>query len=175
VNAARGVVVWMAGLPSAGKSTLARVVAERLAAGDNRPCLLDGDEIRAALTPAPGYDDNARADFYSTLANIAALLARQGHVVLVAATAHQRTFRERARAVAPAFIEVLVEVSPSEAVRRDAKGLYQKVRAGELRGLPGADLNFEAPEAPDVVARGGLDTEAVDRIIEEIERIRSDG
>jgi adenylylsulfate kinase len=146
-----GVVVWICGLPSSGKTTLARRVAERLR-GEARPTLiLDGDDVRAALVPAPGYDDDAREAFYDTLGRLAALAARQGLVVLVPATASRRAFRARARAIAPAFVEVWVDTPIEECRRRDAKGLY----ASGTPSLPGVDMPFEPPEAPDVVVRPG--------------------
>lgn len=141
-----GVVVWLTGLPSSGKSTLARRVAERL-----RPqgpaVVLDGDEVRAALVPAPGYDESGRDAFYETLARLAALLAGQGAVVLVPATAHRRAFRERARALAPRFLEVFVDTPEAECRRRDAKGLFARAPPG----LPGAGVDYEAPLRPDLV------------------------
>lgn len=167
MSAPPGVVVWFTGLPSSGKSTLARAAADALRARGLRDvCVLDGDEVRAALVPAPGYDPDGRDHFYDTLSNLAALLARQGLAVLVAATAHRRAFRDRARERAPRFVEVHVRVDPSVATARDAKRLYAAQRAGEVSNLPGADAGYEPPERPDVVADGGLDLAAVDRVVE---------
>jgi adenylylsulfate kinase len=126
--------------------------------------------VRAAMVPSPGYDTASRAAFYETLARLAALLAGQGLVVLVPATAHRRAFRENARKLAPRFVEVFLSTGPGTCRTRDAKGLYQASRTDGLADLPGADLDYEAPEAPDVVARGGEDDEALSRILAEIGR-----
>lgn len=159
-----GVVVWMTGKPSSGKSTLAVALRQRLAAQGTVCCVLDGDEVRSAFVPRHGYDPKSRDEYYATLANLAGVLARQGLVVVVPATAHLKLFRERARQRAPAFIEVYVEASQAEVEARDAKGLYRAVREGRAGGVPGADLGYEVPERPDVVARGGHDDAAVERI-----------
>lgn len=148
-----GAVVWFTGLPASGKSTLAAALAERLRTADREPLLLDGDEVRAAMVPAPGYDEAARAGFYETLGNLAAVLARQGHLVLVAATAHRRIWRDRVRTRAPRFVEVHVATPLDECRRRDPKGLY--ARAGEGSTLPGAGIAYEAPESPDMVVTPG--------------------
>src|SRR5262249_2375634 len=97
----RGVVVWLTGLPRSGTPTLAEAVRAALAARGRATLVLDGDAVRAALVPSPGYDAAARDAFYATLARLAALAARQGLVVLVPATAHRRAYRDEARAVAP--------------------------------------------------------------------------
>jgi len=149
-----GVVVWITGLPSSGKSTLAERVFQALRARGAATCVLDGDDVRSCLVPSPGYSEAERETFYESLAKLAALIARQGLIVLVPATAHRRLFRERARAAAPAFCEVWMATSRSECEKRDAKGLYAKARAGELHGVPGFDEPFEEPVTPDIVVRG---------------------
>jgi adenylylsulfate kinase len=156
-----GLVAWITGLPSAGKSTFAERARDMLVARGASVCLLDGDEVRASLVPAVGYAAEDRASFYATLANFAALLARQGHVVLVAATASRRAFREQARALSPAFLEVLIDTPPEACAERDTKGLYARARAGAAPDVPGASAPYERPTHPDVVARDGLDPSAL--------------
>ncbi|HEY6106413.1 MAG TPA: adenylyl-sulfate kinase, partial [Anaeromyxobacteraceae bacterium] len=87
VAAAGGAVVWLTGLPASGKSTLAARLRERLEALGRMAVVLDGDAVREALVPRPGYSAEEREAFYQTLASLAGLLARQGLSVLVAATA----------------------------------------------------------------------------------------
>lgn len=137
-----GTVVWITGMPSSGKTTLAHQIAGELRLRGIDPVLLDGDEVRATLVPPLGYDEVARAQFYATLANLAAVIARQGHIVLVPATANRRAFRDAARDLAPAFVEIYVDTPPDECRKRDAKGLY-------AAGAPLGD--YEPPNAPDFV------------------------
>jgi len=94
------------------------------------------------------------------------LLARQGLVVLVPATAHLRAFRDEARAEAPDFVEVFLCTDATVCRARDDKGLYRAARDANLADLPGADLDYEVPVTPDVLAHGGEDDEAVSRILE---------
>ncbi len=160
----KGAVVWVTGLPSAGKSTLARRIQARLAARGLGAALLDGDEVRRCLVPGPGHLPAERDAFYETLARLAALLARQGLVALVAATAHRQAHRDRGRELAPRFLEVFVRTPVAECERRDAKGLYALFREGKAPLLPGPGVPYEAPAAPDVVAEGGEDDRAVDEV-----------
>ncbi|WP_438014820.1 adenylyl-sulfate kinase [Sorangium sp. So ce315] len=161
-----GGVVWITGLPASGKSTLAARVHGALLGEGRASCLLDGDQVRDALVPRPGYDPRGRDDFYETLARLAALLARQGLVAVVAATAHRRAYRERARALAPRLVEVYMEVSPEVCRERDPKGLYRSAGAGEIDALPGAGLDYEPPRSPEIAARGGEDDAALGAILE---------
>lgn len=159
-----GAVAWITGLPASGKSTFARALRDRIAAGGRGGVLLDGDAVRAALVPPPGYDPAGRAAFYETLGNLALALAAQGLVVLVAATGHRRAFRDRVRERAPRFVEVFVDVPPEVCAARDPKGLWASARQGAAPELPGgAAVAYERPLAPEIVARGGEDGEALDR------------
>ncbi|HZO15441.1 MAG TPA: adenylyl-sulfate kinase [Polyangiaceae bacterium] len=156
-----GLVVWLTGLPQAGKSTLAaRLRAALLAAGESA-CILDGDEVREAISPVPGYGQEARDAFYATLGQLAALLAKQGLTVIVPATAHLRRYRDAARAIAPGFIEVHVATPMEECARRDEKGLYARAPAD----LPGVHVAYEPPRTAEVVAQGGRDEAALDEIV----------
>lgn len=171
----QGVVVWFTGLPSSGKSTLAERVARRLEALGNKPCLLDGDALRSALVPRPGYSATERAEFYETLGNLAAYLAGQGLSVLVAATAQRAEFREHAKKKSPRFYEVWVSTDVEECRARDAKGLYAGARSGSVAGLAGADADYEAPKDPSVTATGGYDEQALERVVELIRGGAGDG
>jgi adenylylsulfate kinase len=137
-----GAVAWFTGLPSSGKSTLARRVRARLLAAGVPVVLLDGDEVRGALFPALGYTPAERDAFYQALGRLAALLAGQGQTVLVAATAHRR------------------------AHSRDPGGLWAAARAGQAPHLPGSGTDYEPPESPRVVAAGGLDDAALEAVVE---------
>jgi adenylylsulfate kinase len=92
------------------------------------------------------------------------MLARHGHIVLVAATAPRRAYRDDVREAVPHFIEVHVATSRADSEARDPKGLYAKARAGEAPALPGVGVEYEPPDAPEVVAHGGLDAHAASAV-----------
>ncbi len=155
-------IAWLTGPPASGKTTLARRVRERLA----RPSvLLDSDEIREALAMR-GYSPAERDAFYAALGELALVLERQGLLVLVAATAAKRRYRDAVRARASRFIEVHVRASQHDREARDIKGLYARARAGDAPELPGAGVTYEQPLAPEVVADGGLDDSALAEVLD---------
>ena len=162
MSPAPGAVAWVTGLPSSGKTALAGRLVDRIRAAGHPALLLDGDVVRAALVPPPAYDEEGRAAFYETLGNVALALAGQGLVVVVAATAHRRAFRDRVRLRAPRFVEVLVDVPAQTYAARDPKGLWAAARGGAAPALPGAGVAYERPHAPEVVASGGEDGRAVE-------------
>lgn len=158
-----GAVVWLTGLPASGKSTLAERIAAHLREVRVPSVVLDGDDVRDVLVPHPGHDEADRDAFYQTLGGLAALLARRGLVVVVAATAHRRAWRDHARHRAPRFVEVHVATPLDECRRRDPKGLY--ARAASLPDLPGVGVAYEAPLHPDVVAARGDDAASASAVL----------
>lgn len=155
-----GAVLWVTGLPQSGKSTFGAALAERLRAGKCPTAVLDGDAVRGAIVPPYGYDPASRDAFYASLANLAGLLARQGLVVVVPATAHADRYRQQAKAsVGVPFVLVHLAVDRETAAERDRKGLYRAAAEGKAPNLP--DDSYEPPPAPDVVATGGRDEQAL--------------
>jgi adenylylsulfate kinase len=150
-----GVTVWLTGLPSAGKSTLADALAERLAEGDPRPVtLLDGDELRRTVCADLGFSVADRAENVRRIGALALEAAGGGGLAVVAVIAPLAVMRDQVRAAhaeaGAGYVEVFVDAPVAVCAARDVKGLYAARRRGELRGLTGVDADYEAPAAPDV-------------------------
>ena len=64
------VCLWLTGLPAAGKTTLSEALAKVFTESGLSVELLDGDRIRAALSPQLGY---SRADRHSNVVRVAHL------------------------------------------------------------------------------------------------------
>ena len=93
-----GVTIWLTGLPSAGKSTIAHGVEPLLRARGQRVEVLDGDAVRPHLAAARGYSREDRGINIRRIGWVAELLARNGVVVLVSAIAPFRDVRDEVRA-----------------------------------------------------------------------------
>lgn len=158
-NGHRGAVVWLTGLPGAGKSTIAMELERRLFERNIATYVLDGDNLRTGLCADLGFSDADRAENIRRVAEVAALFADAGSVAIAAFISPSRRDRERARAiVGDGFAEVYVRASAAACERRDPKGHYRKARAGELPGFTGLSGTYETPESPDLV----IDTEKLD-------------
>ena len=90
--------------------------------------VLESDVLRPIFTPQARYQDEDRDAFYSQLAYVGALLTRHGVPVIFDATAQRRSYRDRARAKIPHFLEVYIECPLPVCVERDPKGIYRKAK-----------------------------------------------
>ncbi|WP_328451061.1 adenylyl-sulfate kinase [Streptomyces sp. NBC_00386] len=150
----QGGTVWLTGLPSAGKTTIATGLAERLRSGGHRVQVLDGDEVRAALSAELGFSKEDRDTNVRRIGYVAGLLAEHGVTVLVPVIAPYALSRAAVRDLHAArgvpCVEVHVATPVDICADRDVKGLYARQAAGELSGLTGADDPYEVPVDPDL-------------------------
>ena len=162
--------MWLTGLPSSGKSTLAAALSKRLAARGVDAAVLESDVLRRVLTPHPVYSDEERDAFYQAMAYIGKLLVEHGVPVIFDATANRRAYRDRARREISRFVEVYVECPLDVCVARDPKGIYKRGQAGGTNTVPGLQADYQPPEHPDLVVRADREApeEAARRVMSEL-------
>jgi len=166
-----GFCLWLTGLPSAGKTTIGRVLVERLRARGRFAELLDGDEIRKGLSADLGFDRASREAHAGRVSFVAKLLARNGSIPIVALISPYRSSRARARAEIGRFIEVFVSTPLEVCEQRDVKGLYRRARAGEIHEMTGVDDPYEPPEHAEIVVDAARlsPVDSADLILRELE------
>ncbi|MFM8948902.1 MAG: adenylyl-sulfate kinase [Acidimicrobiaceae bacterium] len=150
-----GATVWLTGLSGSGKSTIANELARELLNTSRLAYILDADNLRHGLSAGLGYSDDDRAENIRRVAEVACLFADAGIVAIVPIISPFIASREHARKIHHdnelRFIEVHVATPIEECERRDTKGLYSKVRSGEMKGLSGVDSVYEPPKSPEVI------------------------
>ena len=168
-----GFCLWLTGLPSAGKTTIARELAPRLRAQGFNVELLDGDEVRRGLSADLGFDRKSRESHAARVTFVAKLLARNGAVPIVALISPYRASRSRAREEIGRFVEVYVNTPLDLCEARDVKGLYKKARRGEIREMTGVDDPYEPPERPEIIVdtRDQSPTESAEYVLVELHRL----
>lgn len=149
----RGCVVWFTGFSGAGKSTIARKVEELLLRRNKAAYVLDGDNLRMGLNEDLGFAAEDRTENIRRVGHLAQLFADAGMLTLTAFISPYRADRAAARAHLPPgrFIECHVATSLEECERRDPKGLYTKVRSGEIGQFTGISAPYEPPLEPEIL------------------------
>jgi adenylyl-sulfate kinase len=165
----KGFTLWLTGLPRAGKSTVAGLIAGRLRSlGVERIEVLDGDVVREGLCRDLGFSRADRTENIRRISFVSKLLTRNGVAVIVAAISPYREDRELAREEIQSFVEVWCRASVDACAARDYKGLYEKARRGEITNLTGVNDPYEDPDDADLVLDTETETpeESADRVME---------
>src|SRR3954449_8541823 len=101
--------LWFTGLSAAGKSTVARLVADELHARGEAVEILDGDEVRRHLSYGLGYSRADREENLRRIAYVADLLSRNGVYAITAAISPYRSVRDEVRLrLGDRFVEIHV-------------------------------------------------------------------
>lgn len=168
-----GFVVWFTGLPSAGKSTLARLLEAALRRRGWPVEVLDGDEVRLRLTRGLGFSREDRDENIRRISFVAKLLARHGVAAITAAISPYRGTREEARREIGRFVEIYVKCALDTCVQRDVKGLYRRALAGEIANFTGISDPYEEPLAPELTVHTDHESaeESVGRILARLEAL----
>lgn len=145
-----GFVVWITGLPGSGKSTIAKGVERELKARGLRVEVFDGDEVRKNLSRGLGFSKEDRDTHNKRVIYVCKLLTRNEVNAIVSLISPYRSTRAYAREQLPNLVEVYLECSIEECIRRDPKGLYKKALAGEINNMTGIQDPYEEPVNPEV-------------------------
>jgi sulfate adenylyltransferase len=148
----QGFCIWLTGLPSSGKSTIANVLAPLLMARGKKITLLDGDVVRTHLTKGLGFNKEDRITNILRVGFVASEIVRHEGVAICALISPFASARDQVRTmVGPdRFVEVFVDTPVDICEIRDVKGMYTKARRGEIKGFTGVDDAYELPLSPDV-------------------------
>jgi adenylylsulfate kinase len=173
INLNRGVTVWFTGLPSSGKSTLARQMERLFRKNNLKAELLDGDVIRTNLSKGLGFSKEDREINIKRVGFVCQMLTRNEVAAIVSVVSPYREIRDEVRRMVGSFVEVYVKTSAAECEKRDVKGLYKKARAGEIKGFTGVDDPYEEPQNPEVICETEKESpeQSVTKVLETLKKL----
>jgi len=152
------VVIWLTGLSGAGKTTISSALLDILKEKNLKVGVLDGDEVRSKITKVYGFSLEEREKFVSEVVYMARNMLEFQHTdaVIVSLISPLRSMRDSARDVltkysSAKFIEIFLDIPLEVCEERDVKGLYKKVRAGEIKEFTGIDSPYEVPLNPEIL------------------------
>jgi adenylylsulfate kinase len=151
-----------------------------LAQGLDHVEVLDGDVVRTHLSKGLGYSRADRDTNILRIGWVCQVLTKHGVIAIVAAVSPYRDSRNDVRAMvekiggAGSFLEVWVQCTVQECIRRDVKGMYAKALRGEIQQFTGVSDPYEEPITAEVVVNTSVEapTQSVNRILEAIEQRR---
>ena len=149
-NSHRACVLWLTGLSSAGKSTIATELERELFNLGRQVYVLDGDRLRHGLCSDLAFSPQDRAENIRRVGEAAKLFADAGMICVTAFISPYRADRDFVRNLLPPdkFVEVFVNAPLAVCEQRDPKGLYAKARAQEIHDFTGISAPDDAANNP---------------------------
>lgn len=158
----KGFVVWFTGIPSSGKTTVAKALVKRLKDFGYRIEYLDGDTFRKEMSADLTFSDKDRMENIRRAGYVAHTLSKQGIGVVASFISPHRQIRDELKQQIPRFIEIYMDTPLHICKRRDTKGLY-KAKVANLTGVDGV---YEPPLSPEVWIKHPTSIKnAVDKIL----------
>lgn len=170
----QGFTVFLTGLPSSGKSTLANALALKLREMSGRQItILDGDVIRTHLSHGLGFSREDREQNVTRVGFVAKEISRHGGIAICALVAPFARPRELVRQMVKevgGYIEVYVSTPLQVCETRDRKGMYKKARDGVIKQFTGVSDPYEEPTSAEIaINTSSLTPEAaIDLLIKQI-------
>lgn len=141
-------VYWFTGLSGSGKSTIAKELSKMI---DNS-VVLDGDDLRSGLSKDLGFSREDRTENHRRVAEVAKIISKLGYDVIVAFISPYKLHRDMAKEIlGERYVEVYIKTPIETCMERDPKGLYEKVKNGEIKNFTGIDDPFEVPKTSDII------------------------
>jgi bifunctional enzyme CysN/CysC len=144
--------IWLTGLSGSGKSTIAKELEINLINQGYLCYVLDGDNIRHGLNRDLTFSADDRSENIRRVAEVAKLMNEAGIIVITAFISPYLEDRQLARKIIGdgRFVEAFINTPLSICESRDPKGLYRKVRTGDITNFTGISAPYEEPDTPEI-------------------------
>jgi adenylylsulfate kinase len=152
LNGHPSLLIWFTGLSGSGKSTLANLLEIELHENDIRTYLLDGDSVRLGLNKDLGFSAEDRSENIRRISEVSKLMLDAGLITIASFVSPFEKDRAMIQAIVGAenYMEIFVDTSLEECMKRDVKGLYKKAVAGEIKEFTGISSPYEKPSNPTI-------------------------
>jgi len=148
----KALTIWMTGLSGSGKSTIAKGIERILHNEGYLTQTLDGDNVRSGINNNLTFSLKDRKENIRRIAEISKLFVNCGIITINCFVSPTIEMRDTAKKIIGEknFLEVYINASLEECIKRDTKGLYSKAKIGQIKNFTGIDSPYEAPIKPDI-------------------------
>lgn len=152
-------VIWLTGLSGAGKTTVCRLLQNKLNSNGYSVEWFDGDRIRKELRIESDFSRKCIIRNNFEVVNRIKQVKDKFDFILISLISPLQEVRENAKKTFNEnYFEIYVKCDKSTLIKRDTKGLYKKALGGEIDNLIGFSdkVPYEEPLDPDLTLETNL-------------------
>ena len=161
-------VTWMIGLSRAGKTTLSKLLYEKLKKQVNNLVLLDGDAVRELFGNDVDHTIEGRRRNAERLSHLSKFLSDQNIHVIAAVLSIFPMWQEWNRDNIINYQEIYIKVPLDILEKRDGNNLYSHAKSGKIKNVVGIDIPFPEPKNPDLIIENDIETDDFSNMLETI-------
>ncbi len=166
-------VIWMIGLSRAGKTTLSKLLYDKLKPKVNNLVLLDGDIVRELFRNDVDHTIEGRRKNAERLSHLSKFLSDQNIHVVAAVLSIFPEWQAWNRENMENYQEVYIKASIDVLEKRDTNNLYAQAKSGKMKNVVGVDIPFPEPENPDLVIENNIERSDFNSMLEKVLLLKS--
>jgi len=144
-------VIWIIGMSSSGKTTLGKILHEKLKLSNEKWVFLDGDIYRNILGEDLGHTIEDREKNGQRISKLSEFFDKNNINVIACVLSIFHKHQEYNRKKIKDYFEVYIKVDFEKLLKRDNKRLYEDALDGKIKDVIGVDIDFVEPKSPDYI------------------------
>ncbi len=142
----KGETIWITGLHGSGKNELAFSLEKKLFENGAIAVLIDGSSVRSGLSRELDFSPADRAESLRRVAHICRILNDQGIIAIASFISRNESLRGQiAEIIGKDRFHLVYMDATLDYCKNNKPELYELVEQGKTKGLPGIDLEYDAP------------------------------
>ena len=163
----KGETIWITGLHGSGKNELAFSLEKKLFDNGATVVLIDGSSVRSGLSRELDFSPADRAENLRRVAHICKMLNDQGIITIASYISRNESLRDQvAEIIGKDRFHMFYMDADLEYCKNNKPELYELLEQGKTSGLPGVDLEYEAPGNAKLVFKPEQNEENLDAILD---------
>ena len=163
----KGETIWITGLHGSGKNELAFSLEKKLFDNGATVVLIDGSSVRSGLSRELDFSPADRAENLRRVAHICKILNDQGIITIASYISRNESLRDQvAEIIGKDRFHMFYMDADLEYCKNNKPELYELLEQGKTSGLPGVDLEYEAPGNAKLVFKPEQNEENLDAILD---------